>query len=119
MRLNLFLHKSDAHTAPRRTLAALGPTWLASPARRLIQSVCLIGFLVLLGYVCWPCGSRDYAAQMQSKELIDAEIFLALDPLLSISTALAGRAWVWSLTWAAVIILICSLRILSNNWSRT
>ncbi len=33
MRLNLFLHKSDTHTVLRRTLAALGPTWLASPAR--------------------------------------------------------------------------------------
>jgi len=107
MQLNLFLPKSDAHTALRRTLAALGPTWMASPARRLIQGVCLVGFLVLLLYVCWPYGSRDYAAQMQAKELINAEIFLALDPLLSISAALAARAWVWSLSWAAVIILVC------------
>jgi len=107
MRLNLFLHKSDTHAVLRRTLAALGPTWLASPARRIIQSACFIGFLVLLFYVCWPYGSRDYAAKMQAKELIDAEIFLALDPLLSISAALAARAWVWSLSWAAVIILIC------------
>ncbi|MHC4431839.1 MAG: hypothetical protein ACYTBS_08370, partial [Planctomycetota bacterium] len=103
MRLNLFVPKSDAHTALRRTLAALGPTWLASPARRGIQIACFMGFLLLLFYVCWPYGSRDYAAQMQAKELIDAEIFLALDPLLSISTALAARVWVWSLSWAAVI----------------
>nr|MBC8217006.1 4Fe-4S binding protein [Planctomycetota bacterium] len=107
MRLNLFLHKSDTHTVLRRTLGTLGPTWLASPARRIIQSACFIGFLVLLLYVCWPYGSRDYAAEMQAKELIDAEIFLALDPLLSISAALAARAWVWSLTFAGVIILIC------------
>jgi len=107
MRLNLFLPKSNTHTVLRRTLAALGPTWLASPTRRIIQSMCFIGFLVLLFYVCWPYGSRDYAAKMQAKELIDAEIFLALDPLVSISTALAARAWVWSLTWAGMIILIC------------
>jgi len=64
MRLNLFLHKSDTHTVLRRTLGALGPTWLVSPARRIIQSACFIGFLVLLFYVCWPYGSRDYAAKM-------------------------------------------------------
>ena len=79
MRLNLFLHKSDTHTVLRRVLSALGPTWLASPARRIAQSVCFVGFGVLLLYVCWPYGSRDYAAEMQTKELIDAEIFLALD----------------------------------------
>jgi len=107
MRLNLFLPKSNKHAVLRRTLAALGPAWLASPTRRIIQSMCFIGFLMLMFYVCWPYGSRDYAAKMQAKELIDAEIFLALDPLVSISTALAARAWVWSLTWAAVIILIC------------
>ena len=107
MRLNLFLQKSDTHTARRKVLGALGPTWLASPARRIIQSACFVGFGVLLFYVCWPYGSRDYAAEMQAKELIDAEIFLALDPLLSISAALAARAWVWSLTWAGVMILIC------------
>ncbi|MHC4170052.1 MAG: 4Fe-4S dicluster domain-containing protein, partial [Planctomycetota bacterium] len=107
MRLNLFLHKSDTHPVLRKALGRLGPAWQASPARRIVQSICLLGFGVLLFYVCWPYGSRDYAAQMQAKELIDAEIFLVLDPLLSVSTALAARAWVWSLTWAAVIILIC------------
>ncbi|MHC4226517.1 MAG: 4Fe-4S dicluster domain-containing protein [Planctomycetota bacterium] len=107
MRLNLFLPKNDTHKALRKVLAVLGPTWSASPTRRIIQVVCLAGFLVLLFHVCWPYGSRDYAAAMQAKELIEVEIFLALDPLLSVSTALAARAWVWSLSWAAVIVLIC------------
>ncbi|MHC4567066.1 MAG: 4Fe-4S dicluster domain-containing protein [Planctomycetota bacterium] len=103
MRLNIFLPGNGRYTM----LGILGPTWRVSPARRIVQSVCLIGFLALLLYVCWPYGSRDYAAQMQARELIDAEAFLALDPLLSISTAIAARAWVWSLSWAAVIVLIC------------
>jgi len=103
MRLNFFV----ANSGVRSALGFLGPTWRISPVRRLGQSICLAGFLVLLLYVCWPYGSRDYAAQMQAKELIDAEAFLALDPLLSISTAIAARAWVWSLSWAAVIVLIC------------
>ena len=89
MRFNLFLPSSGKH----RILSLPGPTWQASPVRRIVQSVCLVGFLAFLFYVCWPYGSRDYAAQMHAKELIDAEAFLALDPLLSISTAIAARAW--------------------------
>ena len=107
MRLNLFLHNKDAHPLLDKALAKLGPTWQVSAVRRIIQSICLLGFCALLFYVCWPYGSRDYAAEMQAKEMIDAEIFLALDPLVSISTALAARAWVWSLTWAVGIVLIC------------
>jgi polyferredoxin len=107
MRLNLFLPKSNTRTGLRKTFGMLGPSWATSPVRRVVQSLCLVSFLALLLYVCWPYGSRDYAAQMQTKELIDAEAFLALDPLLSISTAIAARTWVWSLSWAAVIILIC------------
>lgn len=107
MRLNLFLPKNNIHTGLRRVLRILGPSWSASPVRRIVQSACMVAFLVLLLYVCWPYGSRDYAAEMQAKELIDAESFLALDPLLSLSTALAARMWVWSLSWAAVVVLIC------------
>ena len=107
MRLNVFLRMNDKHGRLGRVLGALGPTWRASPIRRIAQSIFLVGFLALLLYVCWPYGSRDYAAQMQARELIDAEAFLALDPLLSISTAIAARTWVWSLGWAAAIILIC------------
>ena len=107
MRLNLFLPKSSTSTGLRKALGVLGSSWSASPVRRIIQSLCLVAFLALLLYVCWPYGSRDYAARMHSKELVDAEAFLALDPLLSISTAIAARAWVWSLGWAAAIILIC------------
>ncbi len=109
MRLNLFLPKNDMHMGLRKVLWMLGPTWLASPIRRIVQSVCFVGFLVFLFYVCWPYCSRDYAATMQAKELLDAEMFLTLDPLLSISTALAARTWIFSLAWAAVIILICLL----------
>ena len=64
MRLNLFLHKSDKHTVLRRVFSTLGPTWLVSPARRTIQSLCFVGFGVLLFYVCPPDGLRDYAAEM-------------------------------------------------------
>ncbi len=107
MRLNLFVSTNSAHADFREILGKLGPTWAGSPVRRITQSACLIGFFVLLFYVCWPYGTRDYSQALRAKELVDAEIFLVLDPLVSFSTALAAGVWVWSLTWAAAIIAIC------------
>ncbi len=52
----------------------------------------------------WP---SHYADDLAKKERVNAEAFLIIDPLLSISTALAAKAWVWSLVWAGVILLIC------------
>ena len=40
---------------------------------------------------------------------MDAELFLVLDPLVSISTAVAARMLVWSLAVAAGVILVCLL----------
>jgi len=95
--------------ALRRWLKAIGPTWASSPARRLIQSVCFILFLLLFFYVCWPYGLHNYALHLAAKEKIPAESFLAIDPLVSLSTAIAARTWVFSLAWAAAIIAICVL----------
>lgn len=52
----------------------------------------------------WP---SHYSADLASKEVVPAELFLALDPLVSISTALAGRTWVWSLAFAGVVLAVC------------
>jgi len=41
--------------------------------------------------------------------VVEAEIFLALDPLVGISTAIAAREWVWSLAWAGVILVLSIL----------
>src|SRR4030095_6734979 len=54
----------------------------------------------------WP---SHYARDLDQKEKLAAESFLAIDPLVSLSTALAAKSWVWSLTWAAVILAICVL----------
>lgn len=51
----------------------------------------------------WP---SHYADNLAAKERVAAETFLILDPLVSISTALAAKAWVWSLVFAAVILLV-------------
>ncbi|MCR9291686.1 MAG: 4Fe-4S binding protein [bacterium] len=203
----------------RRLLRKLGVSWVASPVRRVIQTVCLLLFLTLFFYVCWPysarpgtdpiasenwslsefdqqtgtvaltrvgnnsasldpagdppsvvyvyqgdraeeavverfagrfqveqrrpdriqlvpleAGSLDpldaflayqgqfvlydqdphawpdhYARNLAAKERVPAELFLAIDPLVSLSTAVAARSWVWSLMSAAVILLVCVL----------
>jgi len=110
MRLNVFL----PHLAPgdsgaglaRAFLRRLGPTWEAAPLRRLAQALSLALFLVLFFYVAWPYGAKDYAALRESKEIVPAETFLALDPLVSLSTAVAARAWVWTLVWAAAVLAV-------------
>ena len=75
--------------------------------RRLIQGVCLLVFLVLFLYVCWPYGSPQYAQTLHDREVVDAELFLLLDPLVSLSTAIAARMLLWCLIPALGILLFC------------
>jgi ferredoxin len=50
----------------------------------------------------WP---DHYTQSLASKEFVHAESLLILDPLVAISTAVAARTWVWSLVFAAGILL--------------
>ncbi|TWT76423.1 putative electron transport protein YccM [Planctomycetes bacterium CA13] len=52
----------------------------------------------------WP---SHYADNLSNKERLPAELFLAIDPLVSLSTAVASRQWVWSLGCAAILLAIC------------
>ena len=106
MRLDIFLpHRPAAETSsPRRLLARLGPSWLQSPVRRIVQALSLALFLVLFFYVLAPPDSLHPAEVREAREVIDAESFLRLDPLVAISAAVAGRAWVSSLVWAGVLL---------------
>jgi ferredoxin len=52
----------------------------------------------------WP---SHYADDLQSKQLLPAESFLVIDPLVAVSTAVAARSWVWSLSCAGIILLVC------------
>lgn len=54
----------------------------------------------------WP---DHYAANLAGKERIAAESFLIIDPLVSLSTGIASRSWVWSLASAGVILAVCLL----------
>ncbi len=111
----------------RRMLQWLGPTWLSAPGRRIIQGICFLLFLWLFLYVCWPYeaapssqidiqtvdGTANWPSHYQEdfahKEFVEAEVFLIIDPLVAISTAIAAKAWVWSLYWAAGMIIVCIL----------
>ncbi|MDA1162558.1 MAG: 4Fe-4S binding protein [Planctomycetota bacterium] len=52
----------------------------------------------------WP---SHYADNLSRKELVAAEMFLVIDPLVSLSTGIASRAWVWSLSCAGIILAAC------------
>jgi ferredoxin len=52
----------------------------------------------------WP---QHYTDDLAAKEAVPADTFLVIDPLLSLSTAIAARSWVWSLTCAGVILVVC------------
>jgi ferredoxin len=54
----------------------------------------------------WP---SHYADDLAKKEKVAAEGILIIDPLVSLSTAVAGRTWVWSLLWAGVILAVSVL----------
>ena len=56
------------------------------------------------GAEAWP---SHYADDILQKEKVPAELFLAIDPLVSLSAAIATRTWVWSLSFAGVILLVC------------
>lgn len=49
----------------------------------------------------WPA---HYSASLASKEWLPAESLLVIDPLVSLSTAIAARHWIWSLVCAAAIL---------------
>lgn len=52
----------------------------------------------------WP---SHFADDLSAKQKLPASTFLAIDPLVSISAAIASRAWIWSLGWASVVLMAC------------
>jgi ferredoxin len=91
-------------------LERIGPVTRSSPLRRGIQVLCLVLFLYAFFYVCWPYAETFDAATFSNKESYPVELFLLIDPLVGLSTALAGRfvnaATLW---WAAAMVAACWL----------
>jgi ferredoxin len=122
LRLDHFLKRWRARKGlrkswARRMLGRVGKTVEMAPVRRAIQGASFLIFLVLVCWVSWPYGARPvaghvgwpshYADNLAAKEIIPVEGFLIIDPLVAISTAIAARTWVWSLSSAAGILLLC------------
>ena len=93
-----------------RLLERTAPITRCSPARRAIQIVCLMLFVYAFFYVCWPYSEHFSETTFSQKEHVPVELFLLIDPLVGLSTALAGRMLnVATLWWTVVIILFCVL----------
>lgn len=91
-------------------LERIGPVTRSSPLRRGIQVICLLLFLHAFFYVCWPYAETFNAATFSHRESFQVELFLLIDPLVGLSTALAGRLVnVATLWWAAAIVAACWL----------
>ncbi len=121
MRLNWFFRPKKSANPFGALVGRIAPTWLLSPARRIVQTLCLLAFLVLFLYVCFPYTAAPdlqpdamgnqfwpshYADDILRKEIVPAELFLAIDPLVSLSTAIAARTWIGSLAFAGAILLV-------------
>jgi ferredoxin len=70
--------------------------------------------LLLTGGGTWALYEKSpwqshYTDDLAAREKLPAELFLVIDPLVSLSTAIAARSWVWSLACAAIILIVCVL----------
>ncbi|MHC4198792.1 MAG: 4Fe-4S binding protein, partial [Planctomycetota bacterium] len=99
-----------APAGPRSTLARalrwLGPTWRASPLRRTIQVLSLALFMILFFYVAWPHVTMFDSSVLSSREFLPAELYLLLDPLASVSAAIAARTVGIALAWTAGVLAL-------------
>lgn len=91
-----------------RLLDRVGPVTRSSPVRRIIQVICLVLFVDAFLRVCWPYASRFSADLFSDKEYFPVESFLLIDPLVGLSTALAGRVLnSATLIWMIAILAFC------------
>jgi len=104
--VNLFLSRAAGRTGLGRLVAvalgALGPSWRAAPLRRLLQLAALAAFLHLLFLAAWP---YDFApGLLEARSWLPPEVFLWLDPLAGVATAVAGRAWNAALVGGVIVL---------------
>jgi ferredoxin len=89
-------------------LRKIGPTFRASPVRRAIQVTSLGLFLWLFFYTAWPYSADFRPTLLEERQPVPAELFLWIDPLVGLSTAIAARQWNVAV-WGALAILLVSL----------
>lgn len=91
-------------------LDQLAPITRCSPVRRCIQVICLLLFLYAFFVVCWPYATTFDENTLSDKETYPVDLFLLLDPLVGVSTVLAGRFVNWgTLVWTLAVLGFCIL----------
>ena len=96
--------------AAHRLFARIGPVTRSSPWRRAIQVVAFAMFLFAFVYVCWPYSQHFDDTLFSGKESYPVELFLLMDPLVGVSTALAGRIVnLGTFAWTLAILAFCLL----------
>ncbi len=91
-------------------LESLAPITRCSPMRRLVQVACLTLFLVAFFVICWPYAETFGETTLSDKEAYPVDLLLLLDPLVGVSTAIAGR-FINGATfgWTVAILVFCIL----------
>jgi ferredoxin len=94
-----------------RGLDRVAPVTRSSPLRRGVQVICLVLYLVAFFHVCWPYAETFSELTFRDKAWYPVEVFLLLDPLVGVSTALAGRllnapTFLWTLAVLALCVLV-------------
>jgi len=108
--LNLFRSSDRAgktsgrQKACDRILVAIGPSWQAAPIRRLLQTAFLLLYLYLFFVVSWPYAILLSSQIPTGKPWTIVELFLWLDPLVGLSTAIAARWWNIALLGAGAVL---------------
>ncbi len=93
-----------------RWLTLLGPVWRSSPVRRVIQVVCLALFFYFFFFTCWPYAEHFTSTTFSDKEWMPVDSFLLIDPLVGLSTVLAGKVLNWgTLVWMVGVVALCLL----------
>ena len=93
-----------------RQLDRVAPVTRSSPLRRTLQAVCLVMFLVAFFYICWPYAATFDTTTFSDKAVYRVDAFLLLDPLVGVSTALAGGGFnTPTILWTVGILLFCML----------
>src|SRR5512139_3902709 len=87
-------------------LRKLGPSWQAAPIRRTLQTICLLLYLDLFFRVSWPYAVPFSDQVLPAKEWLPVGLFLWIDPLVGLSTAIAAQWWNVALIGMATILLI-------------
>ncbi len=90
------------------TFNRIGPVTRSSPVRRAIQVLCLAMFVYAFFYVCWPYAESFNTNTFHAKQSFSVELFLLIDPLVGLSTAIAGKYLNWqTFAWTVGILVFC------------